>query len=131
MSRRRFTFILAAFALFSLIAAGVFVGLVLAAPEKPGSRITPETIAEVRPGMTYDEVVAHFGCPPGHYNTPVRFVSGIMPSVHGRDEHWVGRQAAVYVQFDTPEPGTGRLVEVHPLRHPDANTPSFLGVFIR
>ena len=88
----------------------VFAVVVQAIRLRP--RITPESIAAIQPEMTYAEVEALMGCPPGIYHggQPHSYLVFTDPdgghrSHHERSEYWESSDLGVKVVFKPSEAG--------------------------
>ena len=104
--------------LVSLAVVGVVAVVALPRGLQPGDGITPDSVAAIKPGMSYAEVEELLGCPPGDYSPPgTQFVSNSFgrDGPKGHDEQWSSRYALATVRFDAPVVG-GNVLFVNPSR---------------
>jgi hypothetical protein len=87
-----------------LAAGGTIACILLGLLRTPIAHITPEDCARIKPGMTWEQVVAILGGPPGRYDgvdvAAFRFDAGRPGRKPPGGRRWYGDRGAIEVVFD-------------------------------
>jgi hypothetical protein len=98
------------------LAVMAVIAIVAVIPGSRGPRPCPATFEQVHEGMTYDEVCATVGGPPGVYSSRSRYTFLSVPPPAGHYHHeWRSADEILYVVFDA---STGSAVLVHRFNPP-------------